>query len=106
MKLVSAFQEMKRIYGFCPCCGELFRLSDAELFTKGAPPRTPFDRVADALERIERRAERFGEREAELRAAEVRAGQCYRSPRMTLPSPISRKLRDGSIGCTAVVATP
>jgi predicted Holliday junction resolvase-like endonuclease len=53
----------------------MFRLSDAELFTKGAPPRTPFDRVGDELEEIARRAEKFDEQVAELREAEVRAGQ-------------------------------
>lgn len=75
MKLVAAFQEMKRIYGFCPCCGGVFRLSEAELFTKGAPPRTAFDRVADELEKVARRAENFDEQEAALRSAAVRAGQ-------------------------------
>lgn len=58
-----------------PGCGELFRLSDAELFTKGATPRTVFDRVADEFEKLARRGERFDEQEAGLREAAVRAGQ-------------------------------
>jgi predicted Holliday junction resolvase-like endonuclease len=73
--LVNSFQEMKRIHGFCPCCGELFRLSDATLFTREAPPKTPFDRVADAQDRLARAIEQFEEREHEIRMAATQRGQ-------------------------------
>ncbi len=75
MNFVGAFQEMKRIYGFCPCCGEMFRLSDAELFTKGAPPGTPFDAAEGARARIENRIAVFDAQEAALRQRAVALGQ-------------------------------
>jgi predicted Holliday junction resolvase-like endonuclease len=75
MNLVSAFQEMKRIYGFCPCCGELFRLSDADLFTRGEPPRTPFDDASDAEAKVARSIEKFEAKEEALREAAVALGQ-------------------------------
>jgi predicted Holliday junction resolvase-like endonuclease len=75
MKLVQAFQEMKRIHGFCPCCGELFRLSEATLFTKGAPPRTPFDEAERAEEKVQRAIERFDGREAEIRERATELGK-------------------------------
>ena len=40
MNVLTVFTEMKAIYGFCPCCDELFRLSDATIYTKLPPPRT------------------------------------------------------------------
>ena len=41
MSSVQVFQEMKKIYGICPCCGEPFRLSDTTPFTRASPPPTP-----------------------------------------------------------------
>lgn len=66
MDLLKAFTGFQTIYGFCPCCGELFRLSDAKLFVSTPPPRTAFDDLQDeiqkhqtALTRFEKNRERF-----------------------------------------------
>ena len=75
MSLVEVFQETKRIHGFCPCCGEIFRLSDATLFTKGAPPRTLFDDADRAAAKLQRSIERFEELEQEIRARATALGQ-------------------------------
>lgn len=61
------FKEMKQLYGFCPCCHELFRLSDADLFIKERAPRTPFDELAARRARLDRQIERFEDRELEVR---------------------------------------
>lgn len=54
--IVSLFQDFKRIYGFCPCCGEPFRLSEVTLFHKTAPPRTLWDELEAARGRLDRAA--------------------------------------------------
>ena len=61
------FKEMKQLYGFCPCCHELFRLSGADLFIKERAPRTPFDELAATRARLDKQIERFEERESEIR---------------------------------------
>lgn len=75
MNLVGVLNEMKRIYGICPCCDEPFRLSDATLFTKVAPPKTPFEKIDDAFARLERRIEIFEGEEEEMREKARRLGQ-------------------------------
>lgn len=75
MNLLAAFSEFKRIYGICPRCGELFRLSEATLFTKAPPPKTAFDSLEEARDRHERAVERFEEREERIREEGRRKGQ-------------------------------
>jgi predicted Holliday junction resolvase-like endonuclease len=75
MKLVPLFNELKRIYGICPCCGEPFRLSEADLFTRVVPPKTVFEKTDDAYSRLDRQFERFEENEEEIREAARHLGQ-------------------------------
>lgn len=75
MNFVQAFQEMKRIHGFCPCCGEVFRLSEATVFTKGAPPATPFDKVEREQAKVDRAVEKFEEKEEAIREHATALGQ-------------------------------
>ena len=94
MNFLGAFSEMKRIYGICPCCGDPFRLSDASLFTKSAPPRTVFEELEDAIERVERRALRFDELEEQKREVARRLGQlaARRQIRSIAPFFVERKV--------------
>jgi predicted Holliday junction resolvase-like endonuclease len=69
------FKEMKQLYGFCPCCGEPFRLSDVDLYTKTPPPHTPFDTIAAQEARLDQQVQKFGEQEREIRQAATRRGQ-------------------------------
>ncbi|MCC7137118.1 MAG: hypothetical protein IT460_01665 [Planctomycetes bacterium] len=69
------FQEMKRIHGFCPCCSGIFRLSDIQIFTKGAPPQTPFDRSAAERAKLDASIARFDEREDRVRESARALGQ-------------------------------
>lgn len=75
MKPLAFFQEAKRVFGICPCCGELFRLSDATLFTKEPPPRTEFDALDEARRKLERAVARFEEQEEALREKAKASGQ-------------------------------
>lgn len=81
MNLVRAFQDFKNIYGFCPCCGELFRLSNVTLFARKSPQRTEFDgldagwlevdkkrqRLNDQRDTMQLRARIKGQRAAKMR---------------------------------------
>lgn len=94
MNWVAAFQEMKRLYGFCPCCGELFRLSEATLFTADPPPTTEFDKIEDRRRRLERANEKFDEQEGQIRAAAVQKGQQEAKKRLKKIAPffIARRI--------------
>lgn len=67
MNLVSVFQDFKRIYGFCPCCHERFRLSDTVLFTRQAPPRTDFDNLDTERKTVENKKRRLEAQRAILK---------------------------------------
>jgi predicted Holliday junction resolvase-like endonuclease len=75
MNLVTVLNELKHIYGICPCCGEPFRLSEATLFTKSRPPRTVFEQMQDDQDRLDRQIEKFDEREIDIRDEARRLGQ-------------------------------
>lgn len=59
MNTVRLFQDFQKIFGFCPCCGEPFRLSEATLFHKAPPPRTPWDVLDEEREKLARTEERL-----------------------------------------------
>jgi predicted Holliday junction resolvase-like endonuclease len=94
MNLVSVFQDFKRIYGLCPCCGEPFRLSDAILFTRKAPPRTDFESLAIEWERVESRRQLLDDQRAALREKARLKGRIAAQERLQLFQPFfsSQKL--------------
>ncbi|MDR7555019.1 MAG: Holliday junction resolvase-like protein [Armatimonadota bacterium] len=60
MDRVSHLLAFQEILCQCPCCGDLFRLSEARLYRWREPRPTPFDRLRveeDRLERIQLRLE-------------------------------------------------
>ena len=67
MNIISVYQDFKRIFGFCPCCGEPFRLSDCTIRARTAPPVTIFDRLDQEKERLSLAEERLDQKEGELR---------------------------------------
>jgi predicted Holliday junction resolvase-like endonuclease len=75
VNIVAFMQEQKRILGICPCCGDLFRLSEATIFTKTRPPRTPFDDLDEEQRKVDLAADKFAERVGVLREAALRRGQ-------------------------------
>jgi predicted Holliday junction resolvase-like endonuclease len=75
MNVVAFFNEAKQILGICPCCGEIFRLSEATLYTKEPPPRTAFDVLDANQQKLELASSKFDEKEAALREQAVAKGQ-------------------------------
>lgn len=94
MTFLTSFQEMKRIYGLCPCCGEPFRLSDVSLYTRSAPPKTAFDELEIDQKRLQNAWERFDNVEDRLRQKARELGQkaAGRRLRRLLPFFTQRKL--------------
>src|SRR5580704_1291131 len=68
------FRELGHIIGVCPCCGELFYLSEAHPYLAGKQPRSIVDRLRAAERRLERDEEALAEIEANLREKAANAG--------------------------------
>ncbi|MDR7400571.1 MAG: Holliday junction resolvase-like protein, partial [Armatimonadota bacterium] len=64
--LVVALRELQSVLCICPCCGELFRLSEARLFYASPPRRTWFDDLQREKERLQRAEDRFEEERQKL----------------------------------------
>ena len=93
MNFLAQFQEARRIYGFCPCCGEPFRLSDAQLVTGGPDPRTPFDVLEDERDKLAMAQERFEEAEGRMRSKAREAGRVLAQRRLQRLLPFFTKRR-------------
>jgi predicted Holliday junction resolvase-like endonuclease len=65
--LLRYFTLQRGIFGVCPCCGELFRLSDARVFVKTRPERDWMDKLDAEDERLGKLEERLEEQKEELR---------------------------------------
>jgi predicted Holliday junction resolvase-like endonuclease len=54
--LIKFFSYQRQIFGVCPCCGELFRLSDCKVYRKDAPItdwKEKLEKQTAALDRFE-----------------------------------------------------
>ena len=99
MSLLSVYNDIKKVYGICPCCGEIFRLSDATLFSKTPPPKTQFDVLKDSQARLERSVERFGEQEDQIREDARSRGMklAQRRLRRIAPAFLSRQINPNDV---------
>jgi predicted Holliday junction resolvase-like endonuclease len=55
-ELIKFFSYQRQIFGVCPCCGELFRLSDCKVYRKDAPItdwKEKLEKQSTALDRFE-----------------------------------------------------
>jgi predicted Holliday junction resolvase-like endonuclease len=78
--LVATFQDFRRILGVCPCCGEVFRLTDLKIAYRAKPTVTWLDRLEAAEDRQQRAEDKFGEDERRIR------DQAKQRGRQALPS--------------------
>jgi predicted Holliday junction resolvase-like endonuclease len=72
--MLEGFQEWRKILCICPCCGEIKRLSEMHLKYKGAK-MTWLDEYENKSSQLDRKEERFEEKEAELRECAVQKGR-------------------------------
>lgn len=79
-EIIRFFAVQRSIFGLCPCCGELFRLSDSKVFLKSKPKKDWMDilqtrdarlddieqQIDDAEEALREKARVAGRRSAHL----------------------------------------
>jgi len=72
--LGKTFADLGHILGVCPCCGELFYLSEARPYLAGKPPLSILDRIRNTERQLDRQEERLAEVEMALRQKAAAAG--------------------------------
>jgi predicted Holliday junction resolvase-like endonuclease len=61
------FRIQRQIFGVCPCCGELFRLSECQVYARSRPGRDWLDALIARDESLNRVEERIEGKAAEVR---------------------------------------
>jgi hypothetical protein len=65
--ILGFFTIQRNIFGLCPRSGQLFRLSDCEVYLKTRPTQDWMDEIDAESERLERLEERLLEKEGAIR---------------------------------------
>jgi len=73
--IAGFFRVQRRIFGVCPACSELFRLSDAKVYLKTKPGRDWMEDLTAQQEKLDRARQRLEEREETVREAARAAGR-------------------------------
>ena len=87
MNFVEAFTGFQRLYGLCPCCGELFRLSEAAIFVSTPPPKTDFDKLREEEDKLEAAMSRFEGIEEGVREGARAKGKAAAKSRLAAIAP-------------------
>ena len=72
--LAKVFDALGELIGICPCCGELFYVSEARPFYDGQKPQSVLDRLRVAERRLDLAEEKLEEIESDLRETAARVG--------------------------------
>jgi predicted Holliday junction resolvase-like endonuclease len=72
--LGRTFADLGDVLGVCPCCAELFYLSEVRPYFAGKQPHSVVDRLRAAEDRLAREEERLSEIEDALREKAAMAG--------------------------------
>jgi hypothetical protein len=64
---VATLQDFRRILAVCPCCGEIFRLTDLMIAYRAKPSVTWLDSLEADEERQQRAEDKFAEDERQIR---------------------------------------
>lgn len=87
MNLLEAFTGFQRVYGTCPCCGELFRLSEAAIFVSTPPPKTEFDALQEDEDKLQASIARFEDGEEKVRESARTKGREAAKSRLATIAP-------------------
>ena len=66
-ELIKFFAIQRQIFGVCTCCGEIFRLSDANVYIKKKPVPDWMNKLDQSNARLDRTEEKINSEEAEVR---------------------------------------
>src|SRR5438067_10423262 len=72
--LAKVFDALGQLMGICPCCGELFYVSEARPFYDGRKPVSALDRLRAEERRLDDAEEKLDEIETDLRETAAKAG--------------------------------
>ena len=64
--IVNLFNSQRQIFGVCPHCDDLFRLSETKIYMKKRPVKDWMDELDLRLERLDRLEEKIEEKKEEL----------------------------------------
>ena len=73
-RLAKVFDAIGQLMGICPCCGELFYVSEARPFYDGQKAITVLDRLRAGERRLDEAEEKLDEIESDLRKTAARVG--------------------------------
>lgn len=65
-EIMAFFTVQRQIFGICPCCGELFRLSDADISVKNKFKSDWLDALERRADHLDTKEERLQERKSEM----------------------------------------
>lgn len=86
--IVRFFAIQRNIFGLCPCCGEIFRLSDCRVYLRTKPQRDWMDILDSKDDRLNRKEEQIDEIEETLREKAREAGRRMARRAITRIDPI------------------
>ena len=66
-ELIKFFAIQRQIFGVCPCCGAIFRLSDANVYIKKKPVPDWMDKFEKSTVRLDKTEEKINLEEGEIR---------------------------------------
>lgn len=73
--IVRFFAIQRNIFGLCPCCGEIFRLSDSRIYLRTKPEKDWMDILESKENRLNLKEEKLDEIEEALREKARAAGR-------------------------------
>ncbi len=73
-EIATIFGSLGELMALCPCCGELFYVSEARPYYDGQKPQSALDRLRAEERRLERAEEKLDEIESNLRETAAKAG--------------------------------
>jgi predicted Holliday junction resolvase-like endonuclease len=74
-EILKYFVLQHQIFGVCPCCGELFRLSDCRISMKTRPMKDWMDRLNQETKRLDQVEERLEEKREDIKEKARESGR-------------------------------
>ncbi|HRR06963.1 MAG TPA: Holliday junction resolvase-like protein, partial [Victivallales bacterium] len=74
-EIIAFFSIQRQIFGICPCCGEIFRLSDADISMKKKFKSDWLDLIERRKQHLDIKEERLRERKSEMQEKAKVIGQ-------------------------------
>ena len=73
--MIKFFSIQRQIFGVCSCCGEIFRLSDTQVYLKEKPAADWMDKLDASELRLEKQEDKLQEQKDEIKATAREKGR-------------------------------